>query len=345
MTTGLEIGLYTLGEHVINPHTKERISAFDRINQIIEMAQLAEQAGFDIFQVGESHQKNFVSQAHLVILSAIASATKNIRLASGATIIGVADPVRVFEAASTIDNISNGRMEIVCGRSARTGIYDTLGFDLTDYEALFEEKFDLLKLINQREIIHWSGQFRAPIDNIAILPRPLQENGLPIWRAVGGSIDSAIAAGQVGDSIYVSHFSGSLNSYQQLIDAYRKSALREGIDEKSLSVATASYLFVRPDTQEAIKMYYPYVNEGSMATNDQMMDQQTFENASKLDSVINVGSPSFIVEKLIKQYEEFGMNRYIGQIDFGGMPFDEIKKTITLLGEQVLPQVKKYTNK
>lgn len=345
MSTGLELGLYTLGEHVVNPHTKQLITPQERIKNIIEMAQLAEQAGFDIFQVGESHQRNFISQAHLIILSAIAQSTKTIRLASGATIIGAADPVRVYEAASTIDLLSDGRMELVCGRSARTGLYETLGFELADYEALFNEKFELLKLINQREIVNWTGEHRAPLNNVPVLPRALHKQGLPIWRAVGGSLESAKQAGQAGDPIYVSHFSGDLKHYQLLIDQYRRSLNHEGFEPSQYPLAVASYLFVRPDTSQAIDDYYPFVNEGSITVNEQRIERNQFEKAKNLDSVINVGSPELVVEKLIKQYEELGMTRYIGQIDFGGMPFEEVKRTITLLGEKVIPEVKKYTTK
>ena len=159
---GLEFGLYTLGDHLPNPHTGQRIPASQRIKEIIETAEYAEQAGIDTFQIGESHQDYFASQAHLIILSAIAQATKQIKIASGSTIISTSDPVRVFEDASTIDLISGGRMEIIAGRASRVGLYDLLGYSLNDYEALFEEKFDLLLNINENEYVNWEGEFRAP---------------------------------------------------------------------------------------------------------------------------------------------------------------------------------------
>lgn len=162
---GLEFGLYTLGGHIPDPATGKRISAQQRIKEIIELTQLAEQAGIDFFSVGESHQEYFATQAHSVVLSAIAQATKKIKIASSSTIISTSDPVRVYEDFATIDLISEGRAEIIAGRASRVGLFDLLGYNLRDYEELFEEKFDLLLKINEEEIVNWSGEFRAPLRN------------------------------------------------------------------------------------------------------------------------------------------------------------------------------------
>src|SRR5690606_22249092 len=136
--SGLEFGLYTLGDHIADPHTGKRISNQQRIKEIIELAKMAEQAGIDFFSVGESHQEYFTTQAHTVVLGAIAQATEKIKIASSSTIISTLDPVRVFEDFATIDLISNGRAEIIAGRASRVGVFDLLGYNLRDYEELFE---------------------------------------------------------------------------------------------------------------------------------------------------------------------------------------------------------------
>lgn len=169
---GLEFGIYTLGDHLPNPLTGERISAEERVHEIIEYAKLADQAGLDFFSVGESHQEYFVTQAHSVVLSAIAQATKNIKIASSSTIISTSDPVRVYEDFATIDLISKGRAEIIAGRASRVGLFELLGYDLRNYEELFEEKFELLMKINEEEVVNWNGEFRAPLRNARVLPRP-----------------------------------------------------------------------------------------------------------------------------------------------------------------------------
>jgi len=165
---GLEFGLYSLGDHIMNPLTGSRISAQERIKELIEMSKLAEQAGIDVFSVGESHQTFFTSQAHSVILSAIAQATEKIKISSSATVLSVLDPVRVYEDFATIDLISNGRAEIVAGRGSRVGAHQLFGVDLQDYEEIFEEKLELLLQINENERVTWKGKFRAPLDNAEI---------------------------------------------------------------------------------------------------------------------------------------------------------------------------------
>lgn len=343
---GLEIGLYTLGDHIANPYTGQKISAQERIKEIIEMAKLAEDAGLDVFQVGESHQEHFVSQAHLIILAAIAQATDKIKITSGATIISTADPVRVFEDAATIDLISNGRMELLAGRASRVGLYDLLGYELDDYELLFEEKFDLLLQINRNTHLNWEGEFRQPLKNARVLPRPNNESeSLPIWRAVGGTLTSAKAAAKAAVPLYQAHLGGPAEAFKNLIDVYRSVADEEGYDSSKLPVATAGFLYVAEDTQTAFKEYYPHINEGMKMTNGQGFPKRAFQQGMDVKSVINVGEPSLIVEKILYQYEMFGHQRFVGQIDFGGVSMDAIKRTIDLLGDKIVPEVKKYTAK
>ena len=146
---GIEFGLYSIGDHVLNPHNGDKITPEKRIHELIETAKLADEAGLDVFAVGESHQTHFTTQAHTVILGAVASYEKY-KIASSATILSTSDPVRVYEDFATIDLISNGRAEIVAGRGSRIGGYSLLGYDVNDYEELFEEKMDLLlKLITR----------------------------------------------------------------------------------------------------------------------------------------------------------------------------------------------------
>src|SRR5690625_2572929 len=151
---GLEFGLYTLGDHIPDPHTGKRISAKQRIQEIVELAKLAEQAGVDFFSVGESHQEYFTTQAHAVVLAAIAQATEKIKIGSSSTILSTSDPVRVYENFATIDLISDGRAEIVAGRASRVGLYELLGYNLRDYEALFEEKCDILFQLSEEIIVN-----------------------------------------------------------------------------------------------------------------------------------------------------------------------------------------------
>ena len=341
---GLEFGIYTLGDHLANPETGERISAEQRIHEIIEYAKLADQAGIDFFSVGESHQDYFATQAHAVVLAAIAQATEKIKIGSSSTIISTSDPVRVYENFATLDLISKGRAEIIAGRASRVGLFDLLGYNLRDYEELFEEKFDLLIKINEEEVVNWSGEFRAPLNNAKVLPRPVN-GSLPIWRAVGGSPASAIKAGYAGVPMFMAHLGGPAAVFKRTIDAYREGARRSGYNPAELPVATAGFFYAAETTQQALSEYYPHINEGMKLTNGQGFPKQHFAQGADPHNIMNVGSPQQIIEKILYQHEVFGHQRYIAQIDFGGVPFDKLMKNIELIGTEILPAIKKYTAK
>lgn len=338
--SGIEIGIYSMGDYFPGSLDQHKIEPAQRVQQMIEMAQLAEQAGFDIFQVGEAHQPHFVSQSHLVILGAVAQATQKMRLGSSATIVGLQDPVRVYEDAATIDLISNGRMELVCGRGSRIGMFEILGASLEEYEASFSEKFRLLHLLNQREFITWEGEYRAGLDNVQVLPRSLQKEGIPLWYAVSGSIESVETAAIQNINIYVTNESGRLDRVETLVDHYRQVTKREGHQANKLTLA--SYLGVNEDSQKVIDLYGRHVKAGNEAIFGYPYDEAIFSKAPQLRSIINAGDPSLIIEKLLYQHERLAFNRYVGQIDFGGLPFQQVMKTIDLMGEFVIPQVKKH---
>lgn len=337
----LEFGVYTLGDHLPDPRTNKRISAQKRLRQIIEMAQLAEEVGLDFFSVGESHQEYFTTQAHTVVLGAIAQATEKIKIGSSSTIISTLDPVRVYEDFSTIDLISNGRAEIIAGRASRLGVFDLLGYDIQDYEALFEEKFALLLELNEKEIVTWNGNYRKSLDNAMILPQPKEEK-LPIWRAVGGGPQSAVKAGINGVPMFIATLGGAAESFQYSIGAYRESLSRMGHDPQNFPVSTAGFFYTAETTQQAFSEVYPHVNEGMKRTNGQGFPKQHFAQGMDSRNVMNIGSPEQIVEKILYQYELFNHQRYIAQLDFGGIPHDRIMKNIEVLGTKIMPEVRKH---
>lgn len=339
---GLEFGVYTLGDHLENPRTGERISAQERIQQIIEMAKLAEDIGLDFFSVGESHQEYFTTQGHTVVLGAIAQATEKIKIGSSSTIISTLDPVRVYEDFATIDLISDGRTEIIAGRASRLGVFDLLGYKVEDYEELYEEKLELLLQINREEIVNWEGEFRAPLRNAKILPRP-KDGSLPIWRAVGGGPRSAIKAGFGGVPMFIATLGGPAESFKYSIDAYREALSRIGHNPVEYPIATAGWFYAAETTQQAFQEIYPHVDEGMKRTNGQGFPKREFAQGMDIRNVMNIGSPDQIVEKILYQHELFGQQRYIAQMDFGGVPHDKIMKNIELLGTKIVPKVKKYT--
>ncbi|QUG41196.1 LLM class flavin-dependent oxidoreductase [Psychrobacillus sp. INOP01] len=343
-TKGMEFGLYSLGDHIVNPTTGERISAQQRIKELIEMAKLAEDAGIEVFGLGESHQTYFTTQAHTVILGAIAQATSKIKIASSATVLSVSDPVRVYEDFSTIDLISNGRAEIVAGRGSRVGAYHLLGVDLQDYEEIFEEKLELLKKINEEERVTWEGEFRPPLLNAEILPQP-KSGSLPIWRAVGGPPASAIKAGYMGIPMMLTTLGGPAVNFKPSVDAYREAAERNGYDPSTLPIGTTSLFYVADTTKEALQGMYPHINGGFQAIRGGGYPKQQFAQATDTRDALMVGSTQQIVEKLLYQNDLYGMQRFMAQIDFGGVPFEKIMKNIEIIGNEIIPAIKKYTSK
>lgn len=341
-SAGMEFGLYSLGDHMMNPLDGKRLSAQDRIKQLIEMAQLAEEAGIDVFSVGESHQTHFISQAHTVILSAIAQATEKIKLASSATVLSVLDPVRVYEDFATIDLISNGRVEIIAGRGSRVGAHDLFGVDLRDYEEIYEEKLELLMLINENERITWEGKFRPPLNNAEIIPRPL-EGSLPIWRAVGGPPASAIKAGAMGIPMTLTTLGGPAMNFKPAVLAYQRMAEQHGFDLATLPLATTSLFYVADTEKAALQGMYPHLNAGFQAIRGAGYPKQQFAQATDTRDALMVGSTEQIIEKLLYQHELFGMQRFLAQLDFGGVPFDKIMKNIEIIGNDIIPAIKKHT--
>jgi alkanesulfonate monooxygenase SsuD/methylene tetrahydromethanopterin reductase-like flavin-dependent oxidoreductase (luciferase family) len=339
---GLEFGLYSIGDHTPNPFTGSRISAEQRIHELIEASKLADEAGLDVFAVGESHQAYFTTQAHTVILGAIAQATKKIKIASSATVLSTSDPVRVYEDFATLDLISNGRAEIVAGRGSRVGAYSLLGYDVRDYEELFEEKLELLLKLNAEERVTWEGQFRAPLKNASILPQP--RNGrLPIWRAVGGPPASAIKAGYAGVPMMLTTLGGPAINFKGSVDAYREALERNGFDPAELPIATTSLFYTAENSQDALREYYPHLNTGMLALRGGGYPKQQFAQATDYRDALMIGSPQQIIEKMHYQYELYGQQRFMAQIDFGGVPFDKITKNIELIATEILPAVRKFT--
>src|SRR6267378_5028574 len=165
------------------------VSPSDRLRNLVEQIEHADQVGLDVFGIGEHHRREYLDSAPAVILGAAAARTQRIRLTSAVTVLSAADPVRVFESFATLDLISQGRAEMVVGRGSFTEAFPLFGLQLKDYDSLFAEKLDLLLKLRENEFVHWSGKHRAPLTGQGVYPRPMQ-NPLPVWLGVGGTPES-----------------------------------------------------------------------------------------------------------------------------------------------------------
>ncbi len=203
------------------------VSSARRVANLLEEAEAADRAGLDVFGLGEHHRQEFIESAPTVLFGAIAARTRNIRLQSSVTVLGAADPVRVFQDYATIDLISDGRAEIVAGRGSSTEAYPLFGFDLADRDALFDEKIRLLMRLREESHPHWQGRFRPPLQGYGIYPRPVQSS-LPLWLGVGGTPASFARAGHLGIPLMVAIIGGSFGRFRSLVDLYRSEAVITG---------------------------------------------------------------------------------------------------------------------
>jgi probable LLM family oxidoreductase len=338
----MELGIYTFAELQPDPTTGESISPAQRIHDLMEEIELADQLGLDVFGVGEHHRPDFTVSSPAVILGAAAVKTEKVRLTSAVTVLSSDDPVRVFEDFATIDLISGGRAEIMAGRGSFIESFPLFGFDLDDYDELFAEKLGLLLLLRDNERVTWSGKHRAPIDDLAVYPRPIQ-NPLPVWIAVGGNPESAIRAGTLGLPMALAIIGGMPERFAPFAKLHRQAATRAGhIPPPALSINSHGYIADTP--QQALDESYPFVaammNKIGRERGWSPMTRAQYDAAATLRGSNFVGSPEQIVEKILFQHEIFNHGRFLIQFSVGTMPHDRIMHSIELYGTKVAPVVR-----
>ncbi|WP_277680309.1 LLM class flavin-dependent oxidoreductase [Gracilibacillus dipsosauri] len=346
---GMEIGIYTLADIGPDPVTGKTITVKERLNEIVQAAKLADEAGLDVFGVGEHHRLDYASSSPAVILAAIAQATKQIKLTSTTSVLSTLDPVRLFEDFATLDLLSDGRAEILAGRGAFIESFPLFGYSTSDYDELFEEHMDLLLQLNKSETVTWSGKFRPSLREAEIAPRPLQEE-LPIWIGVGGTPESAIRAGRFGVGMALAILGGYPERFKPLVDLYYQAGAEAGHAPQNLKVAVTGHAYLANTTEQAKDEFYPYYANYWGYVNRQrgmgsVITRNDFEQMTSPETALFVGSPEEIVEKILRQYELYGHQRFLAQLDIGGQPFHQVAKGIELLATKVAPIVRRETSK
>ena len=346
---GMEIGIYTLGDLGPDPQTGKTISSQQRLQEVLATAKLADEAGLDVFGVGEHHRLDYAISAPAVVLAAAAQHTKRIKLASATTVLSTIDPVRLFEDFATLDLLSNGRAEIIAGRGAFVESFPLFGYDLNDYEELFEENMKLLQQLNANEIVNWQGSFRSSLQNAMIAPRPAQEK-LPIWTGVGGTPESAIRAGRLGTGLALAILGGDPHRFKPLVDLYRQAGAEAGHSKEDLKIAVTGHTFIGKTSPQAKDEFYPYYANYWEYVNKQRgmgvkMSRSEFDQLASPETGLFVGSPQQIIEKILQQHELFGHQRFIAQMDIGGLPFSKVAEGIEMLATEVAPVVRRETAK
>jgi len=342
-TESFELGLFTFGELTADPATGRLLAPAVRMREFVDLAILADRAGLDVFGVGEHHRPDFAISSPAVVLGAIAQATSRVRLTSTVTVLSTADPVRVFEDFATVDVLSQGRAEITAGRGAYVESFPLFGHDLDDYDALFEEKLDLLLKLGESERVTWSGRFRSSLDAAGVYPRPVQER-LPVWVAVGGTPASVERAGRLGLNMYLAIL-GTPERFVPLARFYRQTAAEHGHDPAGLRLGVTSHTHVGRTSQRARDDFYPYyaryIGDNMPSARGVPLPRDAFDAWAEPRGALVVGSPQEVIEKILWEHEILGHSRFLAQIGLGGLPFATTAEAVELLATEVLPVVRR----
>ena len=341
----MQIGVDSFAAAIADPASGIRLDPVERMGNLLEEIELADQTGLDVFGIGEHHREEFLDSAPAVILAAAAARTKDIRLTSAVTVLSASDPVRVFQQFATLDLISHGRAEIVAGRGSFVEAYPLFGLRLEDYDSLFSEKLDLLLKIRENTHVYWSGKHRAPLTGQAIYPRPLQ-SPLPIWVGVGGTPESFARAGMLGLPLMVAIIGGEPKRFRPLIDLYREAGRRAGHSPEKLIVGLHSIGFLGDTTKQAADDFYPgYAHTFTEIGKERGWPPTTraqFDAVRGPTGALLIGDADTVAEKILYVNKVLGgISRITFQMGVSTLPHQRMLRSIEILGTRVAPLVRK----
>jgi probable LLM family oxidoreductase len=338
----MEVGIDSFAAAFDDP--SRAVSPAERMRQVIQQIERADRVGLDIFGIGEHHRKDFLDSAPAVILGAAAVRTERIRLTSAVTVLSSADPVRVFQNLATVDLLSNGRAEMVAGRGSFTESFPLFGYELQDYDALYDEKLELLLKLRENETVYWSGAFRPALTGQGVYPRPVQ-NPIPIWVGVGGTPRSFRRAGTLGLPLMVAIIGGETHRFRPLVDLYWEAGRRRGFSAPQLRVGMHSLGYVAETSQEAADDFFPgYARaftdigkeRGWSATTRAHFDAQRGPEGALL-----VGDPDEVVEKIVRHSRALGgLVRVTFMMNASSVPHEKMLRAIDLIGKRVAPALR-----
>lgn len=333
-----EIGIFSFGE-LTRDSSGQAINPRERLEELLSWARLADQAGLDVFGVGEHHRADFAVSSPQLVLAAAARETERIRLTSTVTVLSSSDPVRIHEDFATVDLLSNGRVELTAGRGAYTESFPLFGQPLNRYDEHFEDRLDLLLQLRETDTVTWRGTTRAPLNNAGVWPRPVQSR-IPVWIAVGGTPASVQRAGNLGLPLYLAIL-GEPVRFAPLAELYRRSAPAHLAADLKLGVT--SHFFVSDTSQSARDLFYPHYSQyiAQNMPRAGQLSRETFEQWGAPTGALFVGSPDELAEKVLWEHSVLGHRRFLAQVGLGGLDPALTLRSIELLATEVLPKVRK----
>ena len=344
----MEFGLITFADMQPEAIKGSGANGQQRVKDLLEEIQLADQLGLDVFGVGEHHRPDYAVSSPAIILAAAAVLTKNIKLASAVTVLSSDDPVRVFQDFATIDLLSDGRAEIFAGRGSFIESFPLFGYDLKDYDELFTEKLELLLEINKAEKITWKGKHRPSFTNLGIYPRPVQKE-IPVWLAAGGTPASAIRAANLDMPLMLAIIGGLPQQFVPFINLYKETAKKLNKDVSQLKIGVNNHMYIGEDSQKAADEFFPYyaamMNRVGKDRGWAPLTQEQYTFARSPKAALMVGSVQEVIDKILYENELFGNTRFLAQASIGNVPHKMVLKSIELFGTKVVPAVKKALGK
>jgi probable LLM family oxidoreductase len=343
----LEVGIYTFGDVGTDAATGRTVTPSERLRHLVEEIVLADQVGLDVFGLGEHHRPDYAVSAPAVVLAAAATQTRSIRLTSAVSVLSSDDPIRVFQQFATLDNLSQGRAEVMAGRGSFIESFPLFGYDLEDYDTLFAEKLALLMALNEGERIAWPGGKHTPaIEGRGVYPRPF--NGrLPIWIAVGGTPQSVARAGVLNLPLALAIIGGEPARFAPLFDLYARAAEQSGHDRTQMRPSINVHGFVGDTTQAAIDAFYApqteVMNRIGRERGWPAAGRAHFDAARGSRGALFVGSPAEVTDKILALHEVMPFDRILIQMAIGLVELASVMRAIELLGTQVAPALRKAT--
>jgi probable LLM family oxidoreductase len=338
VVTTLEFGLNTFGD--VPTDNGRTLTDAETLRLMVEEAKLAESVGLDIFSVGEHYREGYVDSAGPVVLAAMASVTERIRLGTSVTVLSTNDPVRLYNEFSTLDAVSNGRAQMILGRASQTQSFPLFGYDLADYEELFEEKLELFMKLQREESVTWSGKTRAPLVDETLHPR-MRAGGIPTWIGVGGSPNSVIRAAQYGLPLMLAIIGGQPDRFAGHVDLYFRAL--EQFGHPRLPVGQHALGLIAETDEEAAETWWnawqPAVERMSRERGFYPPTRERYD-AELTTGALFVGSPETVAVKIARMVDVLSISRFDLKYDIEGLPVAARSRTIELLGTQVASRVR-----
>ena len=339
MAAPLELGLDTFGD-VMNDAEGQPVSQAQALRNVVDEAVLADELGIDFIGLGEHHRPDFAISAPEVALAAIAARTQRIRLGSAVTVLSSDDPIRVFQRFSTLNAIANGRAEVILGRGSFTESFPLFGFELSQYEALFEEKLDLFVALLRQDAVTWSGQTRPPLKNQHVYPR-IESGELTTWIGVGGSPESVVRAVRYDLPLMLAIIGGDPKRFRPYVDLYHRAYKQLGKPARAIGVHSPGYI-AETDEQAREQVYPDYKRMRDRIGGERgwpPMAESEFEQEIAHGSLY-VGSPETVAAKIAATVKALGVSRFDMKYSAGGLSHEKMMRCIELFGRKVIPRVR-----